>query len=145
MKIREIMSKNPVKTIVESTVSDAVKIMDEKNIGSILIEEDNRIIGIITERDILRKIVAKNRNPEKTQVKDIMCSPLITIDAEKTIEEANQLMDQNKIRRLPVEEDGNIVGIITLRDVSNNLKYSLGKSIIKDEGTNYYRPSYGKE
>jgi len=145
MKVKDIMTKNLIKTSIESTVSDAAKIMDGKNIGSLLIEENGKIIGIITERDILRKIVAKGRNPDETSVKDIMTSPLITIDAENSIEEANELISKNKIRRLPVEENGEIVGIITLRDVSNNLRYSLGKSIIKDNGTNYYRPSYGKD
>lgn len=141
MKVKEIMTKNPIKTAIGSTVSDAAKIMDGKNIGSLLIEENGKIMGIITERDILRKIVAKGRNPDETLVRHIMSSPLITIDIEKSIEEANELISKNKIRRLPVEENGEIIAIVTLRDISNNLRYSLGKSILDNGETKYYGPS----
>ncbi len=140
MKVKEIM-KPVIKTSVDSTVSDAAKIMDMKNIGSLPIEENGNLIGIITERDILRKIVAKGRNPEETSVRDIMSSPLITIGPEEGIEEANSIMSRNRIRRLAVESNGKIVGIITLRDVSNSLKYSLGKRILGSDEIKYYGPS----
>ncbi len=143
MKVKEIMTPI-IKTYIESTVSDAAKIMTMKNIGSLFIEENGKIVGIITEGDILRKIVAESKDPKNIAVRDIMSSPLITIDAEKSIEEANELLAEHKIRRLPVGSNGEVIGIVTMRDISNSLRYSLGKSIIRDSGTSYYRPSYGK-
>ncbi len=140
MKIREIMSGGVTKISAEHSVSDAAKIMDEKDFGSLPIEEDGKVTGIITERDVLRKIVAKGRDPKTTSVKDIMTSPIITIGPEDTVERANEIMTEKRIRRLPVEENGKVVGIITLRDVSNNLKYSLGKKLIGDK--DYSRPGY---
>lgn len=144
MKVKEIMTTIPIKISVDSTISDAAKIMAMKNIGSLFIEENGKMIGIITEGDILKKVVAKGKDPKNIAVRDIMSGPLIIIDPEKSIEDANELMTKNKIRRLPVESNGDIVGMVTIRDISNNLRYSLGKSIIGDSGTKYYRPSYGK-
>ena len=142
MKVKDIMTSIK-KTSSETRVAAAAKIMDEKNIGSLLVEVNGKIEGIVTERDLLKKVVAKCKDPCNTTVGFIMNVPLITIDPDKTLEEANQIMTEKKIRRLPVEEDGKIIGMITIRDISDNLKYSLGKSI--REGNNYYRPSYGKD
>ncbi|MBW2975155.1 CBS domain-containing protein [Candidatus Woesearchaeota archaeon] len=144
MKVKDIMQ--PITTTsVDSTVSDAARVMDAKNIGCLPVEDNGKITGIITERDILKKIVARGRNPEKTPVRDIMSSPVIKIDAEQSIEEANAIMTQNKIRRLLVESDGRIAGIITIRDVSNSLRYSVGESIIRNREHKYGRPSYGTD
>ena len=131
-----------IRVSVDSTVAEAAKIMDAKNIGSLLIEENGKIIGIITERDILKKIVAKGKDYKNINVREIMTSPLITIGSEKSIEEANEIMSQKKIRRLPVESNGDIIGIVTIRDVSNALRYSLGRSIVENSETSYYKPSY---
>lgn len=141
MKVKEIMSSPIMKISAGATVADAAKIMDSKNIGSLPVEENRELVGIITERDILRKIVAKGRDAKNTLIKDVMTTPILTISAEDSVEEANETMALKKIRRLPVESDGDIVGIITLTDVSNSLRYSLGKDIVQEKGTNHYRPS----
>jgi len=141
MKVKEIMS-SIIRASADSTVAQAAKIMDAKNIGSLLIEEHGKIIGIITERDILKKIVAKEKDYKNINVREIMTSPLITIGSEKSIDEANEIMSQKKIRRLPVESNGDIIGIVTIRDVSNALRYSLGRRIVENSETNYYKPSY---
>ncbi|MBW2983945.1 CBS domain-containing protein [Candidatus Woesearchaeota archaeon] len=138
MKIREIMTSIK-KTSADTTVSDAAKLMDAKIIGGLLIEEEGKVIGIVTERDVLRKIVAKGRDPTTTLVKDIMSTPLITIDPEKSLEEANEIMAQKNIRRLPVESNGSIVGMITIRDISDNLRYTLGKSLLKHRENDFVR------
>ena len=142
MKVSEIMSKTLIKTSVESTVACAARIMDTKNIGAILVENEGVVVGIMTERDILRKIVSKGADPGKTTVEEVMVSPITTISADKTVEEASEFMNENNIRRLPVECDGKIVGIVSIRDISGGMRYSLGKSL--RSGCNYYRPSYGR-
>jgi len=124
MRVKEIMH-GVTKIPFWSTVSEAARIMDEKSIGSVLIEENRRVIGIVTERDILRKIVAKGKNPDKVKVKDIMNDPIITIDANEDILEASKIMDEKRIRRLIVVENGQIVGKITANSISRNLKYMV--------------------
>ena len=124
MRVKEIMH-HVIKISFWSSVSEAARIMDERAIGSVLIEENGRVIGIMTERDILRKIVAKGKNPDKVKVKEIMNDPVITIDANEDIFEASKIMDEKKIRRLIVVENGQIVGKITANSISRNLKYMM--------------------
>ena len=124
MRVKEIMH-HVVKISFWSSVSEAARLMDERSIGSVLIEENGRVIGIMTERDILRKIVAKGKNPDKVKVKEIMNDPVITIDANEDILEASKIMDEKKIRRLVVVENGQIVGKITANSISRNLKYMI--------------------
>lgn len=141
MIVKDIMH-HIIKVPLDTTVSEAAKLMDRKVIGSLVIEEGGRMVGIVTERDILRKVVAAERNLDKTTVKDIMSCPLITIASSASLEAANDLMANHKIRRLMVTEDGEIVGIITTRNVMENIRYTLGR-IIKDDSS-YSRPSYGR-
>ena len=124
MKIREIM-RSITKVHSDMCISRAAKLMDQKSIGSVLVEEEGEVIGIMTERDILRKIVAKGRNPDKVKVKEVMNDPVITIDANEDILEASKIMDEKKIRRLIVVENGQIVGKITANSISRNLKYMI--------------------
>ena len=124
MRVKEIMH-HVVKISFWSSVSEAARLMDERSIGSVLIEENGRVIGIMTERDILRKIVAKGKNPDRVKVKEIMNDPVITIDANEDIFEASKIMDEKKIRRLVVVENGQIVGKITANSISRNLKYMI--------------------
>ena len=139
MKVKEIM--HAVDRVQSGTiVSEAARIMDRKLAGSLLVEDSGKVIGIMTERDILRKVVAKGRNPEKLKVKDIMNSPVLTIDANKDIMEASDIMGRERIRRLIVTENGRIVGKVTANSISRNLKFYMArKSLINEE---YVRPEY---
>ena len=136
MKVSEIMHV-VTKISPETTVSEAAKIMDQKLIGSVLIEENDNIIGIVTERDILRKIVAKGKNAETTSVKNVMSYPLITIDANEDALEASRIMDEKRIRRLVVTENGKVAGKVTANSISRNLKYLLSR-----RSEIYVRPEY---
>ena len=131
-----------IKTSSKATISEAAKVMDSYNIGSLLVEEDSRITGIITERDILRKIVAQDKDPRNIPIKEVMRTPLVTVSPDQTVEEANDIMQKNKIRRLPVESGGEITGMITLRDVSKSLKFLLGRKLVN--GT-YNRTEFKKD
>lgn len=139
MKVKEIMH-NADKVASSTRVSEAAKLMDQKLVGSLLVEENGRVIGIMTERDILRKIVAKGKLADKVRVKEIMSSPVLTIDADEDILEASKVMDGEKIRRLVVTERGVIVGKVTANSISRNLKFYLArKSFLNEE---YIRPEY---
>ena len=119
------------------SISKVAEIMDEKSIGSVLIEEDNEVIGIATERDILRKVVARGSNPDELKIRRIMTPDIITIDLNEDTVEAGRIMEQNKIRRIVVTENGKIVGIVTANSIAKNLKYLMARDTSK-----YVRPEY---
>ncbi|HIQ30213.1 MAG TPA: CBS domain-containing protein [Candidatus Caldiarchaeum subterraneum] len=115
--VREI-AKKPVITVDSGrTAEEAAKLMVENNIGGIIVMENEKPVGIVTERDFLKKIIAKDLKPSEIKIKDIMSSPLITIDVDTSIAEAADLMTRKKIRRLAITEKGKIYGIVTQRDI----------------------------
>ncbi len=116
--IKKIMRKGIVTITPAETVVNAAKRMKEKNIGSLIVSKNSKnLTGIVTETDIVRKIVAQSKNPEETKVSEIMSTPIYTIDGEKSIVDANDLMDEKHIRHLVVTEEGNPVGVISARDL----------------------------
>lgn len=143
MKIGEIMHRKLIIVDKEATIAEAAKVMDNKNIGCVLVEENKKIAGIMTERDILKRVVAAGLDYRKAKVKDIMSPNLITAPAETTLEESGEIMERNKIRRLIVTENNEIAGIITSRDVIERMKYSFASTISKNRHESYHRPSFG--
>ncbi|MFN3654058.1 MAG: cyclic nucleotide-binding/CBS domain-containing protein [Candidatus Nitrosotenuis sp.] len=114
--VANIMKKSVISIDSSMTVQDAAKMMDDASIGAIVVIENGIAIGIITERDITRRIVAKGK-PLTTNVKDAMSSPLIVINPDDSVWEAAQLMKTRKIHRLPAVKDNRLVGIITTSDM----------------------------
>jgi len=111
------MSK-PVKSVKKTlSLREAIKIMDDDNIGVLPVVEDNKPIGVVTERDILRRVVAKDLDIDKKTVEDIMTKNPITIDHDSSILEATRLMSENNFRRLIVVKNGKLVGLVTAKDV----------------------------
>lgn len=110
------MNKNVVTAKPNVTIKEASNVMSTLHIGSLVIVEDDKLIGIITGSDIL-KSVAEGRDPDKTYVSDIMSKNVITIESEKKVEDAVRLMMENKIKKLPVVDDKKLVGIITASDI----------------------------
>jgi|YelNatPaOPRAMG01_1025707.scaffolds.fasta_scaffold08182_7 CBS domain-containing protein len=111
------MTKNVVKSDKDSTIYDLARLMDQNRIGCIVIAEDDKPIGIVTERDIITKCLAKEMNPREVKAKDIMSSPVITIEPDAEMLEAAKVMVSRMIRRLPVVENNKLVGIITTSDM----------------------------
>jgi CBS domain-containing protein len=108
----------PIITIDENrSVVEAAKSISDNNRGSLMVTRDGNIVGILTERDILKKVVAKSLDPSSTKAKDVMSPSPITIDKDKPLREAIDLMNRMGIRRMLVTENGKIVGIFTLRDI----------------------------
>jgi len=105
--------------------------MERKNIGSVLIEADGEISGIITERDLLTRIVARAADPQRIKVREIMNPLKYTIDEEADILDASHIFQKFDIRRLPVTRSGKIVGIITTRDIAKAVPYALSARITR--------------
>jgi len=120
---REIIVKEAMKTNLailkpNKTVLEAAKLMKERNIGNVIVVEDNQPIGILTESDILKKVVAEDKEAKDITIKDVMSTPIIVIDPYITLEEALKTMGKCNVRRLPVIENDILIGIITQKDIS---------------------------
>ncbi len=119
--LSEYMS-SPVITILPSkTVVEAAKLMAEKNIESLVVSWGTDAVGILTEKDIVRRVVAKEL-PYNIQVLEMMSKPVITINIDSFVEDAVRMMRENGVKRLPVEEKGMIIGIIAASDLANIMR-----------------------
>jgi CBS domain-containing protein len=101
----------------DATVFDAVKLMVERNVGALLVTDDDEITGIFTERDYLRRIAVEGRRSRDTLVRDVMSSPVVVITPETSVEESMAMMSERRIRHLPVVDDGGIAGMISIGDL----------------------------
>jgi len=117
MKIGDFMSKGVITLDSSNSVLEAAKLLCKKNIGSIIVTSGGDAVGILTERDIIQKIVSKEKNAKKEKLSSIMSKPLKAIEASQTIEDAALAMRENNIKRLPVLDKGSLVGIVSEGDL----------------------------
>jgi CBS domain-containing protein len=117
MKAVDVMSKDVITLGGDVTAKRAAEIMAENGVNALVVTAQGKAIGILTERDILKRIVIEDRNSLETKVKDIMSSPLITIDPNVDLEKAAQIMFEKKIKNLPVLENGRLRGLLSLQDI----------------------------
>jgi CBS domain-containing protein len=101
----------------DASVFDAVQLMVEMNVGSLLVTDGGEIAGIVTERDYLRRVTLEGRDERQTAVREIMSSPLIVASPETTVDECMALMTDRRIRHVPVVEDGRVVGLVSIGDL----------------------------
>jgi len=116
MLVRDIMQKNVVTAKPDATVKEAAAVMNHSHIGSLVVLDKEKIVGILTERNILVSI-ADGHDPELTTAEDIMAKKVITVAPDETVDKAVGLMAEYKIKKLPVVEGGKLVGIITASDI----------------------------
>ncbi|MGD0027401.1 MAG: CBS domain-containing protein [Candidatus Bathyarchaeia archaeon] len=115
--VRDVMSKDVKVVRPDTTMKEVVATMNKFGIGSIIVVQGERPVGIITERDILRRQVEPCLAPETLTARHVMTSPLVTINEEASIEEAARLMAKKKAKRLPVMDNGKLVGILSYTDI----------------------------
>jgi CBS domain-containing protein len=101
----------------DASVLEAVKLMVEANVGSLLVTDRGEVAGILTERDYLRRVTLEGRAEEDTAVREIISAPLIVATPETTIDECMALMTDRRIRHVPIVEDGQVVGIVSIGDL----------------------------
>lgn len=117
--IRDLMTENPRTVSSRDHVVDAARLMRDEDAGAIPIVDDDRLVGMLTDRDITVRLVADGRDPSSTAVGDIASQNVVTIDPQQELDEALRLMAKHQVRRLPVvEEDGRLVGIVAQADVA---------------------------
>ena len=127
--IAEIMTEKLETIIITCSAQDAAKKMSDKDVSSLVVtDNNNKPVGIITERDLVRKVSVKDVNSSNVLIKDILSSPLVTIDSKLTIEGAADTMVNNKVRHLLVVDNNNInrpIGVITTTDFASYLKENM--------------------
>jgi len=118
LKIEDVMVKEVVTIDEQSSVKEAAEIMNKFEIGCLITVKKGKAMGIITERDLLKRVVAESKDPVETKVKDIMTSPLVVTEPNRDLGEAVKLMFQMKIKKLPVVDGKRLVGLVTLTDIA---------------------------
>ena len=118
----------------QSTVYDAVGLMGEKNIGALVVVEHGKVIGVLSERDYSRKVVLEGRTSRDTLVGEILASPVITVQSTDGIEKCMQLMTEKRVRHLPVVNDGQMVGLISIGDLVQWVIHSQRHTILQLQG-----------
>lgn len=109
----------------DSSVADAVRIMNEEHIGSVLVREGPRMVGIFTERDVLRRVVQDHRDPETTAVSEVMTRDPATIGPEANTRDAMQVMTRARVRHLPIVDGDELLGLISIGDLVAAVSFDL--------------------
>jgi CBS domain-containing protein len=136
--VKDLMTKNVVTIDVNKTVVEAAALMSENDIGDLIVMDNNTPVGIVTERDFVRRVLAEGKSTE-SKVSEVMTRPLKVIDPDAPIKEAARRMVNKRIRRLPVIKDNKLVGIITAADFAKHLsKKTLTDDILEAMGRSHY-------
>jgi CBS domain-containing protein len=115
-QVRDAMTPDVLTTTPDKSIVDAAKLMRAQGRGSIVVVDRERPVAIVTERDFLKKVVAEGLTPNSVTVRQVMSSPLVTVSPTTSLRDAAAVMTGKKIRRLPVVENGRLIGIITTSD-----------------------------
>jgi CBS domain-containing protein len=117
--IKDVMTSNPCSVDADKSVAYAAKMLRDEDVGVAPIVEREKLIGMLTDRDIAIRVVAEGRDPDQVTVRDVASRQVVTIDPQQDLDEALRIMAKHKVRRLPVvEEDGKLVGVVAQADVA---------------------------
>jgi CBS domain-containing protein len=129
-KGREVVS-----TTVSDTVLDAATLMNQRGIGGLIVLDGDQVVGMFTERDILRRVVAAQRDPARTQVGEVMTTPVAVCRSETSLGECRAVMTEKRIRHLPVMDEERVCGIVTIGDL-------MAQEVTEHEATIQYLNEY---
>jgi CBS domain-containing protein len=131
--VRDAMTSNPRSIEPSTTVTEAAGLMKSEDVGSLPIVDGDQLVGMVTDRDIVIRVVAEGKDPQPTTVGEIASRDLVTVDPEQDLDEALPLMAQHQVRRLPVaEEDGRLVGILAQADVAREGKDARTGQVVQE-------------
>mgnify|MGYP001083722755 CR=1 FL=1 len=117
LKVEDIMVEEVITVEVDAPVTRAVKLMNKHEIGCLIVTKSRKPIGILTERDLLKRVLAESRDPKKTRVGEIMSAPLMFVDPHMDVEDVVKFMLKMEIKKLPIVKKGKLVGLVTLTDL----------------------------
>ena len=119
MKVNEIMTRDPKTAQLDSTLEEIAALMKDEDVGAIpIVDDDDELVGIVTDRDIVVRCVAEGKEASDTTVEDILTEELTTIEPDADVQQAARLMAEKQIRRLPVVQDGDLIGMVSIGDIS---------------------------
>ncbi len=128
LRVKDVMTPSPLTLEASAKIEEAAKGMERCDCGCCLVESKGKVVGIITERDIVRRVAARGSSLKTTRVRAIMSSPIVVVNPETTVEDALRTMASNKIKRLAVVDDKGLVGIVSITDIAKALAKKTGQA-----------------
>jgi len=124
------LGQEPIQIAPDASVTDAVAVMVKRQLGAVAVTEGGKILGIFTERDLMRRVVEARRDLDESRVRDVMSAPVKTVSDSTTVADAASLMRRHHIRHLPiVDHDGNLLGMVALRYILYDLMDDLERKV----------------
>lgn len=127
--IREVMTENPIRLSADTSIQEAARAMRDNDIGDVIVEKNGKLCGIVTDRDIVVRAIAEGKNLKSTDLESICSKDVTTLTPDQTVKDATDLMKEKALRRLPVIDKGEVIGIVSLGDIAveKHPKSALGK------------------
>jgi CBS domain-containing protein len=145
MQAKDIMHANPACCTPENTIKEVARLMVECNCGSIPVVgslENMKLVGIVTDRDIVCRAVSKGKDPNDTKIAEVLSSPTVTVTPETELDRCIEIMEQNQIRRIPVvNESGDCCGVLTQAQIARNASEQQAAQLLRDVSRKSDRPS----
>lgn len=130
--IKDLMTTNPTTCPPSATVVEVARVMKQEDVGSVPVVEGDQLVGMVTDRDIVIRVIADGKDVEATTVSDVGSSDVVTVDPDTSIDQALDLMSENQVRRLPVVEGGQLVGIVAVADVARAADEEKTGEVVQD-------------
>jgi len=130
--VGEIMSSNPATVSPEAPVKEAAKLMGSEDVGSLPVVEGEKLVGVLTDRDIALRVVGEGKDPGSTKVADIQSGDLVAVGPDQDLQEALDEMARHQVRRLPVVDGGRLVGVVAQADVAREAGYSVTGRVVEE-------------
>jgi len=121
--VKDVMTQNVMTIESSAPAKKAAELMDKHDIGCLIVVNEGKPVGIVTERDMLKRVLLQFRDPRITRVDDVMSTPLIASNPETELSEAMRLMNERRIKKLPIVKDDHLVGLLTITDVVRSIGY----------------------
>ena len=130
--IRDVMSSNPCAIDADKPVAHAAKMMKEEDVGLAPVVEGDRLVGTLTDRDIVVRVVAEGKDPQTVTAREVASTDLVTIDPQQDLDEALRLMASKQVRRLPVVEEGRLVGVLAQADIAREAEEQQTGQLVEE-------------
>jgi CBS domain-containing protein len=133
MKVKEIMTRNPTVCTEDSTLQEVARTMVGCDCGAVPVVRDNALSGMVTDRDMVVRAIAEGKNPASMKAREVMTAPVVSVREDATLEECTDLMEGNKIRRMPVvNATGAVIGIVAQADVARHASKKDAGELVRD-------------
>lgn len=128
MRVMQVAQKSPATIPSTASVADAIRLMRDRRVGSLMVVEGSHLEGAFTEHDVVERVVLGHRDAETTPVREVMTRPVWTVQADQSVDDAIGIMLEHRVRRLPVVRGGQLIGIVSLRYMLRDKAESLGEN-----------------